>query len=71
MAITLTLTDEQVEIIGYAIFLAIRDQQGKMADVLATRSDADPKKAHQVWGFRERIQRLEDAYRTLPAEECT
>jgi hypothetical protein len=65
---TLTLTLEQQEIIGYALRLAVRDQQGKLADCMVTVSDASKAKFRQVEGFRERIARLEDAYSLLGAD---
>jgi hypothetical protein len=69
MATTLTFTNEQIEIIGYALMCARRDQQGKLADVLITVSDKSTTKAAQVEGYRERIARLEEVAYLLPKED--
>jgi len=66
---TITLTDEQVEIIGYALMSARRDQKQKLADAMITVSDNSPHKAGMVEGYRERIARLEEASYLLPNSE--
>lgn len=72
MAQTITLTDEQIEIIGYALMQTRRAQQAKL-DEIAAGSKAfwqgivsNPDLKARVDGYRERIERLEDAAHVLP-----
>lgn len=68
MTTTLTLTDDQIEILANALMSARRDQRRKLDDALTTLSDSNPTKAAMIDGFRERIARLEEVAYLLPQE---
>ena len=61
---TITLTDEQEEIIGYAIWMALRNQKAKLDDCRVIRDGEviDRSFVLTVDGYRERITRLEEVY---------
>lgn len=75
---TITLTDEQIEIIGYALVVARRDQKAKLEQVADTHArfwqglEVNETLTDRCDGYRERLARLEEVSYLLPnIEEAT